>query len=51
MDCVVEIVMQVVLRTGICRFQEVFGMAVELSAAILAEWRWCGSLAWLPTDR
>nr|BAD54116.1 hypothetical protein [Oryza sativa Japonica Group] len=29
MDCVVEIVMQVVLRTGICRFQEVFVMATD----------------------
>jgi hypothetical protein len=51
-DCVVQIVMQVVLRRSICRFQEVFGMAMELgAAAILAKSRWCGSLAWLPTGR
>uniref|UniRef100_A0A0E0R6N2 Uncharacterized protein n=1 Tax=Oryza rufipogon TaxID=4529 RepID=A0A0E0R6N2_ORYRU len=34
MDCVVQIVMQVVLRS-ICRLHEVFGMAMELGAAIL----------------
>ncbi|BAD87131.1 unknown protein [Oryza sativa Japonica Group] len=50
MDCaVVQIVMQVVLRRSICRLQEVFRVAVELGAAILAAVRLSGMASHRPT--
>uniref|UniRef100_A0A0E0JTY0 Uncharacterized protein n=1 Tax=Oryza punctata TaxID=4537 RepID=A0A0E0JTY0_ORYPU len=50
MDCaVVQIVMQVILRRSICRLQEVFGMAMELGAAILAAVRFSGMASHRPT--
>ncbi|XP_052138859.1 uncharacterized protein LOC127757396 [Oryza glaberrima] len=50
MDCaVVQIVMQVVLRRSICRLQEVFRVAVELGAAILAAVRLSGMASRRPT--
>ncbi|KAG8053868.1 hypothetical protein GUJ93_ZPchr0001g29617 [Zizania palustris] len=42
MDCVLQIVLEVVLRRSICRLQEVVGMAMELGTALLMAVRFSG---------